>query len=164
MKRIRMILATATVALIMILTAGFILLPSVFGFFLIKSADYEIVNEHNEIIPAHVFVKNRTSDNKVTYELIVYFPSEANYKYLTIVPSHKLIGLADQTDQNIVVFFNERLAYLYPDGSRFMVLNGTIDNLIDNFYFSEKQIKFNTFEDFRKFGKQIIVNNKKAIN
>lgn len=118
------ILIPIVILFICIFMACVNLFPSLFGFLLFKTSELKIVNENK--IEATIFKKNRPLDNMATDELIVYFPSNASYKYLTIVVDHEIIGVADKTSNNIWVPLNKNVAYLSPRGSHFTVLNNSI--------------------------------------
>ncbi|SDH45215.1 hypothetical protein SAMN04487996_1388 [Dyadobacter soli] len=145
-------------ALIVMLGIGVNLLPSVFGFILFRADDYGVLNEQRRAINAWVFEKKQTSENHDTDELIVYFPSEQKYRYLTVVPEHQLIGLADRPADNIWVAPGSRVAYMFPNGSFFIPLDGPYFELISEFEFSKNVIWFNTFDDLKKFGSRIVIN------
>lgn len=136
---------------------GVKLLPSVFGYILFRADDCGIFNEQDRVINAWVFEKKQTSENEPTNELIVYFPSGERLRYLTIVPEHRLIGLADRTDDNIWVIPGKRAAYMLPSGSFFTPLNGPYFEWIVESGFSKDVIWFNTFESLEKFGKRIVI-------
>ncbi|TDE09039.1 hypothetical protein [Dyadobacter psychrotolerans] len=84
-----------------------------------------------------------------------------NYRYLTIVPSDELIGLADQTDRNIWVVPGAKIAYMFPNGSYFTPLGESYFNFISESGFSKDIIWFNTFGDLKKLGKRIVIRRNK---
>ena len=143
--------------LIIMLGIGVNVLPSVFGFILFKADNYDVFNEQHREINAWIFEKKQTSENHDTYELIVYFPSEQKYRYLTVVSEHQFIGLADRTAHNIWVAPGSSVAYMFPNGSFFTPLDGPYFELISEFKFSKNVIWFNTFDDLRKFGSRIVI-------
>jgi hypothetical protein len=129
----------------------------VFGFILFKADDNGVLNEQHRAINASVFEKKQTSGNHDTHELIVYFPSEQKYRYLTVVPEHQLIGLADRAADNIWVVPGSRVAYMFPNGSFFTSLDGPYFELISEFEFSKNVVWFNAFDDLKKFGSRIVI-------
>ena len=157
MPRILTLPIKIIISLAATLGIGATFLPSVFGFVLFRSDDYFIVNEHQKPLEAFIFRKNQTSENEKTHELIVYLPTEKKYNYLTIVPAHQLIGLADQADKNIWVLPGKRIAYMFPNGSFFTPLDGPFLGYITEFEFSKDVIWFNTFDHLKKFGNRIVI-------
>lgn len=132
-------------------------IPAIFGYILTESHDYIAFNEDRKKINSRFFLKKKKSNNEKTFELIVFFNDNLNYKYITIVPKEKLIGLSNQTDRNIILLSNLKFAYLRPNGGYFTVLNDNMNGVIDNFKFSKNIIKFNTFGELKKFGSSITI-------
>lgn len=132
----------------------------IFGYILIESRNYTAFNENKKKINSRFFIKKKKSNNDKTFELIVFFNENLNYKYITIVPKEKLIGLPNQTNNNIIVFSNIKFAYLYPSGGYFTVLNDKINGVVDNFNFSNNIITFNTFGELKKYGSNITIEKK----
>ena len=157
MKRKLGLLIVVSVTLTLMLGMGVKFWPSVFGFILFRSNNYAVFNEKHQPIKAWVFEKRQTSQNEATFELIVYFPSQEKYRFLTIVPAHRLIGLADTLVKNIWVFPGPKIAYMLPAGSFFTPLNGPYFELISEYEFSENLIWFNTFGELRKIGNRIVI-------
>lgn len=156
-KRIIRITIKSSAFLVVICIIGITFIPSVFGFVLFRSENYKTFNEQHKSIDTYIFEKRRTSKNDNTFELIVYFPSEKLFRYLTIVPADELIGLADQADENIWVLPGAKIAYMFPSGSYFTPLNGPYFNELNEYQFSKDVIRFNTFGDLKKFGKYFLV-------
>ncbi|TDE09031.1 hypothetical protein [Dyadobacter psychrotolerans] len=157
MKRAFSTAVKITGIVIVLIAAGTMFIPAVFGFILFRTNHYNAFNETHKPINVYLFQKNQTSNNDKTDELIVYFPSEISYRYLTIVPSHELIGLADQTEKSIWIFPGAKIAYMFPNGSYFTPLGESYFNFISESGFSKDIIWFNTFGDLKKLGERIVI-------
>lgn len=157
MRKVTILLIRIFVAFIAIFAMGVKFCPSIFGFVLFRANNYTVFNEYKKPLDAYIFEKNQTSKNNDTFELIVYFSVGMKGQYLTIVPAHRLIGLADQPDKNIWVFPGAKVAYMFPDGSFFTPLDGPFFDLIPDYEFSGDTISFNTFGDLKKIGNRIVI-------
>ena len=157
MRRKVGLLTAVSIALALMLGVGVKFWPSVFGFILYRANNYAVFNEKHQAIKAWVFEKRQTSQNEAKFELIVYFPFEEKYRFLTIVPAHRLIGLTNTPVKTIWVFPGAKLAYMLPAGSFFTPLDGPYFELISEYEFSENVIWFNTFGELRKIGNRIII-------
>ncbi|PQA60130.1 hypothetical protein [Siphonobacter curvatus] len=159
MKKTYILLISSILTLLLITSLGVTYLPSIFGFVLFRTKQYAVFNDQHLPLDACLFDKKQTLDNESTHELILYFPSENTYNYLTIVPEHKLIGLANRTNKNLYVLPGEKLAYMCPEGSLFTPLNTLFLNQLFKHHFSKGSIEFDTFDDLKKMGKRILIKN-----
>lgn len=120
-----------------------------------QSNNYYITNENGKQIDASIYIRV----NNENEELILFFEDVEIENAIIIVPKLELIGLLEGGKKKFTkIDFIHSLLQKSQRASNYTIINNLINNDLIEFYnFTEREIEFNTFWEFDRFGKRIIV-------
>lgn len=131
------------------------------GMLLKKTELYKVYNEKREPINASFFLKKRNSRGDKVNEIVVKFNDmNIGSRYLILIPDSSWIGRPNQSNKDYKLIFNSWL-YQSEVGAKFKIINDPvwmdIYGLIKHSNFGKDTIRFDTFDELRSIGKEIII-------
>jgi hypothetical protein len=131
------------------------------GMILSKTEMYYTINEKGKEIKAKFYLKQKNLQGDKVKEIIVRFKegSERDY-YLILIPDRKWVGRPNQSKKDYTLILNKWL-YQSESGGKFKIINtpdgAGVHQLIEQSNFNNDTIRFNTFDEFEKMGKEIVI-------
>ena len=155
---------------ILILIISFVSIVSIFIFqdskMLKPTTNYSIVSDLGKNIPARIYSRIDTigvgNKKENVFELVIFFNKELKMEInpIVVVPRYKIIGVPQGRESDFIRFGN-KIIQISSESNIITLLN-------NNFYyednppitmqtFEEAKISFNSFDNLKKYEKNIII-------
>lgn len=120
-----------------------------------QNYNYSVTDEIGKPLNTSVYVRKKENNN---YELILIFNDFETKNVIIINPKLKLIGLAEGGRKEFLkINAGSLLFQKSKKADNYMIVNDSINDLIKQNSFSNEKIEFDTFLEYKKLGKKIII-------
>lgn len=118
-----------------------------------QTHDYSVSNETGKSLNTSIYVRKKENNN----ELILIFNDFETKNVIIINPELKLIGLSEGGRKEFIKINASLLFQKSKKADKYMIVNNPINDLIKQNSFSNKEIEFDTFLEYKKLGEKIII-------